>query len=102
MSRTLQDHFVVLCNKLDLALILPILRQEKLLTDDEHERLLHSSESVRTRREMLLLFLPKKGRDHFSRFCKCLVWSGQTELALEMGINVSSIPPSPYPGTHDK
>ena len=93
----LQEHFVVLCNKLDLNLIVPILRQEKMLTTDEHEKLLRSAESERTRREMLLLYLPKKGKDHFSRFCTCLVWSGQTDLAQEMNIDLSEIPPSPYP-----
>ena len=91
----LQDYFVLLCNELNLELIVPVLRQEKMLTSDEHERLLNSSTPVRTRREMLLLYMPKKGRDHFENFTKCLVWSGQKELAEKLGVDLSTIPDPP-------
>ena len=100
-KQRLQDHFVVLCNDLDVDRIVPVLRSEKMLTSDEVEQLTNRLYSTRARREKLLLFLPRKGRAHFEKFAECLVWSGQKELAVKIGIPTDTLPPSPYPpGTH--
>lgn len=97
-SNRLQDHFVVLCQKLDVDRIGPILRQEKMLTSDEYEMLMNPMLSSRAKRERLLILLPRKGRDHFQKFGKCLVWSGQEELARQIGIDVARVPQAPFPG----
>ena len=97
MSRSrIQDHFVILSQKLDVDKVVPYLREERMLTVDEHEQLSHPMYSMRQKRERLLLLLPRKGRNHFENFGKCLVWSGQGDLAERIGIDVESVPPSPY------
>ena len=97
MSRSrIQDHFVILSQKLDVDKVIPYLREERMLTSDEHEQLSHPMYSMRQKRERLLLLLPRKGRNHFENFGKCLVWSGQGDLAEKIGIDVERVPPSPY------
>lgn len=93
----IQDHFVILCQELDVDRIVPILRAERMLTMDEMEQLTNQYFTTQTRRQKLLLIVPHKGRDHFEKFCECLVWSGQEELAAKIGVPVSNIPPSPHP-----
>ena len=34
----------------------------------------------------------------FSQFAYCLVWSGQTALAKDIGIDVDAVPSCPYDG----
>lgn len=97
-EQRLQDHFVVLCNELDVDRIVPVLRNEHMLTTDEMETLQNPYFTTRVRREKLLIILPRKGRAHFQKFAECLVWSGQEELARKIGVPVERIPPSPYPG----
>ena len=97
MSRSrIQDHFVILSQKLDVDKVIPYLREQHMLTSDEHEQLSHPMYSMRQKRERLLLLLPRKGKKHFENFGKCLVWSGQGDLAERIGIEVESVPPSPY------
>ena len=96
-KQRLQDHFVVLCNELDVDRIVPVLKAERMLTSDEMEQLTNPHFSTRARREKLLLFIPRKGRSHFEKFAECLVWSGQTELASKIGVPVKDIRPSPHP-----
>ena len=96
-TQRIQDHFVVLCNELDVDRISPVLRQEGMLTADEFEQLTNQLFTTQNRRQKLLLFIPRKGRTHFEKFCECLVWSGQTELARKIGVPVEKIPPSPHP-----
>jgi len=97
MSRSrLQDHFVILSQRLDVEKVIPYLRGERMLTADEHEQLSLPMLSVRNKRERLLLLLPRKGRRHFESFGNCLVWSGQVDLARAIGIDVGSVPESPY------
>ena len=97
MSRSrLQDHFVILSQRLDVEKVIPYLREERMLTADEHEQLSLPMLSVRNKRERLLLLLPRKGRRHFESFGSCLVWSGQVDLARAIGIDVDSVPKSPY------
>lgn len=85
----IQDNFVLLCNELDVDSILPFLRQKKLLTTEEYERLLFSGLSPKEKRERLLLsVLPRKGRTHLEAFCSCLVLSGQRELARKLDKNI--------------
>ena len=98
-DRRLQEHFVILCQKLDTDRIVPVLRQEKMLTLDEVEMLTNPMLSARAKRERLLILLPRKGRNHFENFGKCLVWSGQIDLAKDIGINVESVPSPPFPST---
>jgi len=92
----LQDNFVILSQKLDVEKVIPYLREERMLTADEHEQLSLPMFSVQNKRERLLLLLPRKGRRHFESFGNCLVWSGQVDLAKAIGIDVDSVPPSPY------
>ena len=96
-KQRLQDHFVVLCNELNVSLIVPILRAERMLTSDEMEQLQNSVYTTRQRREKLLIIIPHKGRSHFEKFAECLVWSGQTDLARKIGVPVKDIRPSPHP-----
>lgn len=97
MSRSrIQDHFVILSQKLDVDKVIPYLREEHMLTSDEHEQLSHPMYSMRQKRERLLLLLPRKGKKHFENFGNCLVWSGQGDLAERIGIDVENVPPSPY------
>ena len=97
MSRSrIQDHFVILSQRLDIDKVIPYLRGERMLTSDEYEQLSHPMYSMRQKRERLLLLLPRKGRNHFENFGKCLVWSGQGDLAEKIGIDIESVPPSPY------
>ncbi len=95
MSTEIRENFVVLCQELDVARIVPILRQEKLLTADEFELLTNPLISERVRREKLLIMLPRKGKNHFQRFSECLVWSGQEALATRIGIDLGNIRPRP-------
>ena len=96
-KQRLQDHFVVLCNELNVSLIVPILRAERMLTSDEMEQLQNKVYTTRQRREKLLMFIPHKGRSHFEKFAECLVWSGQVKLAQKIGVPVEDIRPSPHP-----
>ena len=96
-EQRLQDHFVVLCNDLDVDVIVPFLRNEHMLTQNEVETLSNPFFTSRVRREKLLLMLPRKGKKHFEKFAECLVWSGQRSLARKIGVEVNKIPPSPYP-----
>ena len=96
-EQCLQDHFVVLCNDLDVDVIVPFLRNEHMLTHSEVETLSNPFFTPRVRREKLLLMLPRKGTKHFEKFAECLVWSGQRGLAKKIGVEVKKIPPSPYP-----
>lgn len=92
----LQPHFVILTEKLDLDKILPYLKQDRMLTDDEYERLTNPVYTTRQKRSRLLTLLPRKGRDYFTHFGNNLVWSGQTELARHIGVKVDNVPPAPY------
>ncbi len=92
---SIQANFVVLCQELDVGRIAPILRQVRMLTSDEFEELSNPAFTTRVKRERLLLFLPRKGSNHFERFAECLVWSGQEELARKIGVDVDRIPPRP-------
>ena len=96
-KQRIQDHFVALCNELDVDRIVPVLRVERMLTNDEHEQLTNRLYTTRIRREKLLLFIPYKGKNHFEKFVECLVWSGQADLARKMGVPVQEIRPSPHP-----
>jgi hypothetical protein len=96
-NQRIQDHFVVLCNELDVDRIVPVLRAESMLTADEFEQLTNPHFTTQTRRQKLLLFIPRKGRAHFEKFGECLVWSGQSELARKIGVPVEDIRPSPHP-----
>ena len=98
MSSRLQDHFVVLCQQLNVDRVLPILRQEKMVTMDEYETLTNPMLSTRQKREKLLIILPRKGKHHFEKFGACLVWSGQEQLAQTIGIDVSNVNPRPANG----
>ncbi len=89
-------HTVLLCNKLDLDKLLPYLKQERMVTNDEYEILTNIGYTKRQRRSKLLIMLPRKGRDYFENFGKCLVWSGQAELARHIGVDVDNVPPSPH------
>ena len=93
----LQKHFVILCQQLDIEKILPYLNAERMVTPDEYETLTSTNFNTKQKREKLLLLLPRKGRQYFQNFGKCLVWSGQTDLARHIGIDVLGVPESPYP-----
>ena len=97
MSRNpIQENFVVLCSQLKLDKILPYLKQERMVTTDEYEMLTNPNFTVRQRREKLLIWLPRKGRNYFTKFGKCLVWSGQSELARHIGVDISLVPEPPF------
>ena len=91
-----QPHFVLLCDQLNLDLLLPYLRQERMVTSDEYETLTNVAYTKKQQRERLLIILPRKGRRYFENFGKCLVWSGQVELARHIGVDVDSVPEAPY------
>lgn len=97
MSRNpIQDNFVILCNELNVEKILPYLKQERMVTTDEYETLTSPTLNTRTKREKLLIWLPRKGRNYFTKFGKCLVWSGQKELARHIGVDVALVPEPPF------
>ena len=97
MSRNpIQDNFVILCTQLNLEKILPYLKQERMVTTDEYEILTNPNFTARQKREKLLIWLPRKGRNYFTNFGKCLVWSGQTELARHIGVDVALVPEAPF------
>ena len=97
MSRNpIQDNFVILCAKLNLEKLLPYLRQERMITQDEYEILTNPNLTTKAKREKLLIWLPRKGRNYFVNFGKCLVWSGQTELARHIGVDVAMVPEPPF------
>ena len=97
-DKRIQRNFIVLCSELQVDQVLPFLRQERMLTADEYEQLTQAGLPTRAKREKLLIILPRKGRDHFEVFVKCLVWSGQAELARKIGgEDVDAIPACPYP-----
>lgn len=91
-----QPHFVRLCDQLDLDKLLPYLKQERMVTNDEYETLTNIAYTKKQRREKLLIYLPRKGKLYFEKFGKCLVWSGQVELARHIGVDVESVPAAPY------
>ena len=67
-----------------------------MVTRDEYETVTNPAYTLKQRRGMLLGFLPRKGSRYYENFSKCLVWSGQVELARHIGVDVGSIPPSPH------
>ena len=67
-----------------------------MVTTDEYEMLTSPNFTTRQKREKLLIWLPRKGRNYFNNFGKCLVWSGQTELARHIGVDVALVPDPPY------
>ncbi len=86
----------MLTNELNLASILPILFAERLLSQDEYTVMQEMSNgsacvSERDRRDKVLSILPRKGKHYYTLFCKCVVWSGQIELAERMGVDVSIV-----------
>ena len=93
----IQRNFVVLSGYLDMSIV-PYLRNQDMLTPDEYHQLTNQFVSDQQKKEQLLILLPRKGKRYFEKFSKCLVWSGQAWLAKQIGIDVASIPPSPYPG----
>ena len=95
-ANKLQPHFVLLCERLDLDKLLPYLRQERMVTNDEYEILTNVAYTRSQQRQRLLTMLPRKGRHYFENFGKCLVWSGQVELARHIGVDVDSVPPPPH------
>ena len=99
-DKRIQRNFIVLCSELQVDKVLPYLRQERMLTADEYEQLTQTGIPTRTKREKLLIILPRKGRDHFEVFVKCLVWSGQAELARKIGADVDAVPACPYVGEY--
>ena len=97
MSRNpIQDNFVILCNQLNLDKILPYLKHERMVITDEYEILTNPNFTARQKREKLLIWLPRKGKNYFTNFGKCLVWSGQTALARHIGVDVALVPEAPY------
>ena len=98
---SLRSNYVMLLNELNLTSVLPVMHAENLISPDEY-RLLHDmsgKSTERERRDKVLMNLPRKGKDFYSLFCKCIVWSGQVELARRMGVDVSSVEdPNKYGG----
>jgi len=98
--RYIQDHSAVLCDQLDVKRILPYLKAEGMLTTEEYEALSFFNSSVavpkKQMREELLIPIRRKGSNFFENFSKCLVWSGQTELARHIGVNVEDVPECPH------
>ena len=91
-----QPHFVRLCDQLNVGKLLPYLVQERMLTGDEYETVTNITFTRRQQREKLLLIIPRKGRNYFENFGKCLVWSGQKELAQHIGVDIDKVPPPPF------
>ena len=83
----------MLMNELNLDNVLPVMFAEKLLSQDEYTVIqeMNGRVSERDRRDKLMSILPRKGRNFYSLFCKCIVWSGQIELAERMDISLSNI-----------
>ena len=97
MSRNpIHDNFIILCNQLNLEKILPYLKHERMVTTDEYQILTNATFTARQKREKLLIWLPRKGRNYFTNFGKCLVWSGQVQLARHIGVDVASVPEAPF------
>ncbi len=92
----IRPHFVRLSEQLNLAKLLPFLKQERMVTGDEYETLTNVAYTTREKRAKLLTILPRKGKYYFENFGKCLVWSGQVELARHIGVDVDSVPTAPY------
>lgn len=92
-----QPFFVILCNRVDLDKLLPFLRQERMVTNDEFEVLTNVAYTKsQLKQKLFTTILPRKGRYYFENFGKCLVWSGQEEIARHIGIDVDSVPQCPY------
>ena len=90
----LRVHRLLLLGKLDVGKIIPYLKRDELLTADECETL--TTSDTRNARKNLLDMMPRKGRNHFVRFGKNLVLSGQKELAKQIGVDVDNMPQSPH------
>lgn len=97
----IRPHFVRLSEQLNLAKLLPFLKQERMVTGDEYETLTNVAYTTREKRAKLLTILPRKGKYYFENFGKCLVWSGQVELARHIGVDVDSVPTAPYTPSPD-
>ena len=80
----IKKKLVSLVKSLDVSKIMTIMVSEGLLTSEEHARLTksHDTEDKRAS-ELLMNILPRKGSKEivYERFTKCLVWSGQPDLA---------------------
>ena len=80
----IKKKLVFLVKNLDMSKIMTILVSEGLLTSEEYARLTksHNTEDQRAS-ELLMNILPRKGSKEivYERFTKCLVWSGQPDLA---------------------
>lgn len=86
-----QEHFLLLLKTMDLDAIAPVLLAESVINMSEYEDLTRGQGTLRDRKDRLLTNLPRKGRNYFAAFCRCLVLSGQGHLAEEMGFDVSSV-----------
>ena len=93
-AMSIQENFVLLMQNLDVEAILPYLKQANMVTFDEYERVSSPQLTSKQKREKLLLLMPKKGTNHFLRFCWCIVWSGQRALAEKMQVDLNSVPRS--------
>lgn len=83
----------MLLNELNLNSILPVMFAENLVSPEEYRVIQESYGQIteRDRRDKVLMALPRKGKDFYTLFCKCVVWSGQIELAQRMGFDVTSM-----------
>ena len=94
------EHFLLLLRKLDLEAIAPVLLGENVINFSEYDDLVRGQGTLKDRKDRLLTSLPRKGRNYFATFCRCLVWSGQGYLAEEMGFNAASVPSNPNYGKY--
>ena len=90
---SLRSNYVMLLNELNLDKLLPVMMSESLVSQAEYENFqcMRGRETEKNRRDALLTILPRKGKNYYSLFCKCIVWSGQIELAQRMGFDASLV-----------
>ena len=98
---SLREHYVKFLRHLDVPAVLPILYAEGMLTNSEYDDLHHPSLTDQNRCEKLLRTLPNKGRNYYHKFCSCIIWSGQLELARKIKFDISTVSdPNKYKGKY--
>jgi hypothetical protein len=89
---SLRENYVKFINHLNVDAIIPVMVAEGLLTRKEQDQLQRPGQTDKQRCDFILRSLPSKGKNFYQKFCCCLVWSGQVDLANMIDFDISSVP----------
>lgn len=101
-----REHYIILTNQLLVDPLLPYLKHQNWLTLQEYDMLAGMGADYKQKMEWIVKFLHQKnGRVVCDEvFVKCIIWSGQIDLARMLGCNEHFIQQvvhcHPFPAQH--